>query len=99
MNWYNSFIWKTLLKQPISSIYNVKMAYSFYCDMHTIYPSYLIHPGANCMHIKSAVTLFFSIISCLDMAMPNRQGLRSYVQILGWFRKKMLPPQWIEFFG
>ena len=98
MSLYNLFILKQHPKPSIWAINNAYKAYSFCCSVRMSCPLCMKFLGATHTQTKSAVTIFFSIISCSNFAMPNKQGLRSYMQILGCFRIKILPPQWIEFF-
>ena len=93
MSLYDLFILIQHPKPSILAINNTCIAYSFCCSVRMSCPLRMKFLGATRMQTKSAVTLFFSIISCLDFAKPNGQRLRSCVQSLGRLRIKILPPQ------
>ena len=98
MNWYNSFKWKTFLKQLISSIYKVKMAYSFLLWYAYDSPRLSDTPwGKLHAHIISCNSCFLNHIP-IRFNKYNKRLLWYCVQILSRIIWKLMPPEWIDIF-
>ena len=51
--------------------YNVNILWNFCYSMRTICPGWQMNPGANCAHIRSAVTPDFKVLSCSDVELTK----------------------------